>query len=116
MCDLRYQDDAERAEAYGRKLAYHRAWYAANAERARESARRWCRENDANARARLRWRSDPAWRAAKLARAAEYQAAHPEAHREACRRYYEANREKCAVSCKRSRLRRWRRGQAEGDA
>ena len=118
FCDLKWNTPEERAESLERKRAYKRQWYRDNRERALEVEKRRRDENrDAiNRKARVKWRTDPEFRARRLAASAEYQTAHRDQRNEASRRYYETHRYECALRCKLSRLRRYRREEAEREA
>ena len=114
FCDLKRNTPEEAAEALELKRAYKRKWYAENREHALAVEKRRRDENrDAiNRKARVKWRTDPEFRAKKLAASAEYGKANKELRRAISARYYEGHRYQCALACKLSRLRRWRRDQA----
>lgn len=120
LCDLKWNTSAERAEAYERKKAYHRKWYAEHAEHCRRYSREYARvpENHARLRRRQakRYRDDPEFRDAKREQSERWRRENPEGRKAICRRYYENHREEILYKQNAAKLRKLRREGTCGSA
>lgn len=120
QCDLRYKTSAERAEAYERKKAYHRRWYAEHAEHCRRYSREYARAPENRERLRRyqrdRYRKEPEVRERKLRQAERWRKDNPEKRRAINRRYYESHRDEVLYRQNKARLEKRRKERSCGSA
>lgn len=114
LCDIKCSTAAERAEAYERKKAYHRKWYAEHAQHCRDYTRMYLRRDEngerQNRNQRKRYRDDPEFRARRNDQSARWAHEHPEERKATCRRYYEVHKYEILAKQKRYMLRKAREG------
>lgn len=117
-CELRLLTDEERAEAYERKKANHRKWYAEHRDYCVRYSQEYYRRPENRGRIlrhhRDRYREDQEVRERKLRQAEEWYRSHAAEANEKSRRYYRNHREDILYKQKVKRLRELREERADG--